>query len=859
MRGPSRILLLGGGLLASIIACGSDDDGMAGPAPTPPEPVCTNGNVGSFRFPHGSPDGHVDPYGAKAAKQARAGRLRDASMIVQSPDVKHQVRPGDFVLANELVAFTIEAEGASDGYNALGGEIIAADRIGDDGRPRGESQFGETIMVLSRQSVAPDKVTVLADGSDGKAAIVRASGVLKNVPFLDTFAALLQDEYDFPAAIDYVLEPGASKLLVRLHLVNTRVEPVSFLNRQFFGFFHGSRGPTFTDAVAFGESKGEQPFVAWDTGPTSFAVRALPTPLRTELTVSGFQMFSLKGLEIAGCEPKTLDYAEMVAGGPGLDGLLQAKRAAFGEPAGREIKGVVKESGGPPVAGVWVHATTADGARVLTRTRSDANGAFVLHVPEGAAALVPTAQGWPLQGGTPVTGDTTDITLPPRATLTVTIKDKATNEALPARVQVIPKTPVANRPETFGLDQESNGRIWNLYPLEGSVSVPVPPGEHRVIVTRGYEYEILDTVATAEAGKTTEIAAVLEHSVDSAGVMCADFHIHSFNSPDSFDVPEEKVRGAIADGLEIPVSSEHEWIIDFQPIVERLKMTKWAFGMPSEELTTFTWGHFGVVPLKPKTDALNNGAVNWVGKKPAEIFRQVNELPERPVLIVNHPNGTGFQGYFGQAQFDRATAKGSEELWSDQFAAMEVFNSSDFEANRQKTFADWVALMNTGKTYWIVGNSDSHHQKSDPVGYPRNCMRFGHDDPSKLTPEIVRDVLRSGNVVVSGGLTMTVTGPDGAVPGSTAKPGRYDVTVAAPSWLDASTVEVIVDGTTTETKPLGPSTGVGPGKRWQISVDVAAKDSRPRHWVVFHAKGNSDLAPMQPGKKPFAVSNPIFF
>ncbi|MDB4994480.1 MAG: hypothetical protein JWM74_1912, partial [Myxococcaceae bacterium] len=368
---------------------------------------------------------------------------------------------------------------------------------------------------------------------------------------------------------------------------------------------------------------------------------------------------------------------------------------------------------------------------------------------------------------------------------------------------------------------------------------------------------------TAEADKTATLDVALAHSVDSPGVMCADFHIHSHFSADSNDVPELKVKGAIADGLEIPVSSEHEWILDFQPIIQKLNLTKWAFGFPAEELTTFTFGHFGVVPIFPRPDAVNNGAVAWIGKKPGEIFRAVNALPEKPVLIVNHPRSSGFGGYFNASSFDRSKASGNPDLWSDEFGAIEVFNDSDFEKNRDGSVADWFALLNAGKTYWATGSSDSHHERSSPVGYPRTCLRFGHDDPTKLTAETVRDVLRSGSAVISGGLTMAVEGPGGVGPGGVAAKGAYKVTVQTPSWLSASELEVIVDGITTETRPL-TSAGAGPGKRYEVTVDVVPAQSKARHWVVFHAKGagigaSGDLAPLHPGRKPFAVSNPIFF
>ena len=568
-------------------------------------------------------------------------------------NARNKVRVNDFVLANDKIAVYVEAEGESDGYNPLGGDILALETVGADGRPIGVSQYNETLIMLARQTVQPEKVSVLADGADGKAAIVRVSGKLANVPFLDTFKPLIPDEYGFPAVLDYVLEPGSPRLTIRLGLVNTRTEPVDFTNKQYFGFFQSSRHQTFTEAQGFAETKGETPWVAFDSGKSAFLVRSLGGPIRSEIGISGFQLFSMKGLAVDACATKTLDYAEMLVGGPSLDGLLETKRAAFGEATWREVRGTLTETGGGPLAGALVHATSADG-RYLTRAITDAAGAYVLHVPAGDALLTPTLKGWALAAATPAPAAsvTVDLMLPKRATLAIDVKSAdAAAEPLPARVQVIPSAAIARPPAAFGVaDLEEDGRLWNDFATTGHLDLPVPPGQHRVVVTRGYEYELYDAPATATVGTTTNVAASLVHSVDSTGVMCADFHIHSHFSADSDDVPELKVRGAIADGLEVPVSSEHEWVIDFQPIVQRLGLTKWAFGIPSEELTTFTWGHFGVIPLFPKPDAVNNGAVGWIGKKPGEFFRTVNELPEKPVLIVNHPSNSGFTGYFASVR-----------------------------------------------------------------------------------------------------------------------------------------------------------------------------------------------------------------
>ena len=555
----------------AVFACSSDPDTSLS------EPC--NG-LGTFRFEHGSEDGHPDPFGAKAAGQARAGRIREPGQIVQGPLSRHRVRVGDFALANDRIALYIEAEDRAEGYAPFGGDIVGIEPVGDDGKPRGLSAYGETLVAFSRQAVKPDKVSVLADGSDGKAAIVRVSGVLTDIPFLDTFRALSPAEYGYPAALDYVLEPGAEKVLLRFHFANATLEPVDFDIFQRIGFFHSSRSQLFTESGGYATPKGTHSFVAFDSEGTGFAYRSPSSPIQTEIEVSGFQLFSVRGLGAAACETKSVDYLEIMTGGPGIDGLLETKRRVLGEPAWREVRGTVKEEGGTGLAGAYVHATHSDG-RYLTRALTNAAGEFVLHVPPGPVHLTPSMKGWALPAATTNDGANAELTLPKRATIEVIVTDALTDEALPARVQVIPQAPIAQAPAAYGLREEVDGRLWQEFAVTGKAVLPVPPGPHRVIVSRGYEYEILDTRANADPAVPALVEAKLRRSVDSTGVMCADFHVHSYFSADSADPVESKLKGAIADGLDIPVSSEHEWIVDFQPIVERLGLTKWAFGMPS--------------------------------------------------------------------------------------------------------------------------------------------------------------------------------------------------------------------------------------------------------------------------------------
>ena len=109
---------------------------------------------------------------------------------------------------------------------------------------------------------------------------------------------------------------------------------------------------------------------------------------------------------------------------------------------------------------------------------------------------------------------------------------------------------------------------------------------------------------------------------------------------------------------------------------------------------------------------------------------------------------------------------------------------------------------------------------------------------------------------------MTVAGPAGEHPGSEASvdangEALFTVTVESPSWILPDTLETIVNGETVSTEPLLPL-GAGPSNRFVNQVKVKLAAGAPRNWVVFHAKGEGDLAPLHPGRRPFAASNPVF-
>src|SRR5690606_13313838 len=159
---------------------------------------------------------------------------------------------------------------------------------------------------------------------------------------------------------------------------------------------------------------------------------------------------------------------------------------------------------------------------------------------------------------------------------------------------------------------------------------------------------------------------------------------------------------------------------------------------------------FGVFPLDADPARRNNSAVPWIGQLPPAVFDAARARPEQPAFIINHPrSGGALGGYFEAAGFDAATGMvDNPEYWDEEFTLVEFFNDSDFEEARDSEVADWFSLLNSGRRVFAVGSSDSHGIWGSPVGYPRTCLALGTDDPTALTPEMVRDVTVDGHSVV---------------------------------------------------------------------------------------------------------------
>nr|HEX4312974.1 CehA/McbA family metallohydrolase [Kofleriaceae bacterium] len=869
-------------LLALVVAACGNDHGVSSDAPT----ACP-----LTPFAEGSLTGHPDPLHA-AATEARAGRIHAADLPAV-PSGLVTWHDNDFVLANSKVALVIEDVGDSDLYDPWGGRPVGLAAMSNGALVQPDN-FGEFFLLVGRSTPVTDSVTVLADGSTGGPAIIRAHGKLSPLPFYESIVGpIFSDPYDdMDAVIDYSLAPGAEAVDITIRIASPRPRD-TVIPSTMHALMYTKRTPVYQPNRGFSENLGESYLALVDDHATSWAYLPADGPFHGSVATSGFVGSFTAGVTVPACGEVDHAHAQLVIGGPGLDGIVAAVDRTCAPPSGdaarpgvagpcgdtqqyasRTVTGTVTR-GGAPAAGVRVHATDAAGD-YLTRASTGSDGSFALTVPAAADVSLTTFSRGDAQGsahvGTATAADA--IALPATGTIHVDATDGGV--PAPVRVQVVPAAGqiIPTVPDYFGEPAIAANRLHVAFATTGSIDLPAPPGDWQVIVSRGYEYELVTQTVTVTAGATATVTAPLVRSVDTTGSLCGDFHVHTWRSNDSGDDSLQKVAQAVSDGVELPVRSDHEWVADFSAEIAQLGVGAWASALGSVELTSFqVWGHMGVFPLVPDPNGVNAGAPRWqtfptaaspdtpfVTMSPTAVFQAVRARPEAPVIIINHPHGP--VNYFPYVGYDAATGIPTDTAdWDTKFTLVEVFNNSSWTENRSGTVADWFGLLHAGRQVFATGSSDSHQLSTSPVGYPRTCVAVGTDDPRAATGPMVRDALAAGHAHVFGGIYVDAklgTAGGGDTTTGAGSLQMVDVTVQAASWVDVTSLDVVVDGQTVDTIPIMPGDAdpTNPVVRYHAQVPVTVQATGG--FIVIAAYGGKALEPVHPGLLPFGVAEPIF-
>jgi hypothetical protein len=434
----------------------------------------------------------------------------------------------------------------------------------------------------------------------------------------------------------------------------------------------------------------------------------------------------------------------------------------------------------------------------------------------------------------------------------------------------------------------------------GEADVLLPPGLYTAIASRGLEYE-LGRSAIFEVTDTgvSRLRLQVVRSVDTTGYVSADFHVHAMQSFDSGTTLSERVITMAAEGVEFFASTDHDALTDYAPTIEDLSLEPWVKSTVGLETTTLEVGHFLGFPFEADTLKEQGGAFDWTGMTAGEILDTLDELGTQagttPVRFVAHPRD-GILGYFDQFGYDPYTGEVITptlsivnpllrlDEYDSNYEALEILNGKRFELVRTPTqdeldryalggalssyelvartaeeqeamidkvyrlgyghegqVDDWFSLLNTGKRYTALGNSDTHGKFSIEAGCPRNYVVSPIDEPALLDGQAIADAVRAGHVVASYGPFIDFTANGTAIVGDEIvdTDGTVDlhVEVQAPTWVAVDRVELYQNGTLIyEWSGLDPDVY----KLVQDLPVTVTKDS----WFVIVALGDGDLSPL---------------
>jgi hypothetical protein len=120
---------------------------------------------------------------------------------------------------------------------------------------------------------------------------------------------------------------------------------------------------------------------------------------------------------------------------------------------------------------------------------------------------------------------------------------------------------------------------------DGTGTLELPPGSYVVFASQGLEYTIDSQSITVSSGGTTNVSLAIERVVDTSGYVSMDFHVHSGKSFDSSLPLVDRVASFLAEGVEVMVSTDHDYVSDYSPMISSLSAEDDINSIIGNELT----------------------------------------------------------------------------------------------------------------------------------------------------------------------------------------------------------------------------------------------------------------------------------
>lgn len=826
----------------------------------------------------------LDAFTSTTQGVLRLKRIESAAELIGGPNAHGKI--GDYLFENERIRVIVQGDGRVFGPQPYGGTILDADlkRSGP-----GADQFGETGLLYNfGRTLKPERFEILRDGSDGRSAVLAVTGLDEANDYLSIRSQLVASLGRAPLADPYapvpvritnffVLSPNEQRLRFISNFCNlspTRTlelavgdltDPgavLEFFNPRACTNGFGFGGLCFgLDRMNWYGYQGDG--VAYAYAPYRVARPTQPEGQNAVLTVAGItgSIVGADGLNglFAWVNPAPdprPGELRLPPGGYGalardfwvgadlgeLGSLIDRGRASSTARLGT-VTGLVRSSG-QPLAKARVVLDSGSTRHVFF---TGADGRYTGVVPVGSfdasawgPARLPTT---PVRATvTADTATTLNFDLVSPQTLTVTVRE-ANGGPMPAKVTVLCTNgpcPAPHRLQVLYGDTPKDPmpdsvREIAYVPAAGTLVLPLPPAQYLVLVSRGPEYSIFPNGFPATPGVAVDlrtqgasVSAVLARVIDSANWMSGDFHVHAVNSPDSIIDNPTRALSFAADGLDVIVSTDHDVVTDFAPVIAQAGLAPFLASAIGEEVSPMEYGHYNVFPLtRDPADPITGGAIDWAGAdgptlSAKEMFAEARRKGARTIQ-VNHARGS--LGSFTALKVDTdtfatrvdpavlrmapqpdATASDTKLLSAD-FNAFELLNNAEdsYDATgavSRSKFNDWFVMLSRGLRIAGTGVSDTHYGRIG-TGW-RTWVKVDADTPSGFTPTQLSDRLNAQQATVgngpfvtarafrvdgAGAMTSMPVGLGGVVPNGTGDV-VLELDVQVPEYLDVTRAEL---------------------------------------------------------------------
>ncbi len=355
-----------------------------------------------------------------------------------------------------------------------------------------------------------------------------------------------------------------------------------------------------------------------------------------------------------------------------------------------------------------------------------------------------------------------------------------------------------------------------IYTGTGKARFTLPAGEYTVYAGRGFEYGIDSVRLTLKPGDNVQKSLTVRREVPTEGWVSCDTHVHTLTYSGHGDATiDERVITIAGEGLELPVATEHNRQVDYEPAAVKHGVRRYFTPVVGNEVTTPV-GHFNIFPVPLGGPPPAHEHKSW-----APLFDAIGRTGAK-VVVFNHPRDLHL-GYrpLGPEHHNAATGDNLDG-WELKANAMEVINSGAQQTDPLQLFHDWMTQLNHGRLLTPVGASDSHDVSRYIVGQGRTYIRCPDDDPGRIDVGKAAESFRAGHVMVSCGLLAEITVNDRYGPGDLVPvkgPVQVKVRVLGPGWVTADRVELYANGRKVREAII--TDGRKGGVKWEGSWNVS--------------------------------------